>query len=358
MKRKILSLSILFSAAFALHAQTTQPNRLGQAGASYLLMNGTAQSSGLNGLNIGSADGIESAAVNPAGLSTVNSTEITFARTNWLMGTGVAINNIGFAQSLGEEGSKGVLGISINSMNLGKFNRTTVNQPDGDIGTFSPNATTLGISYGKKFTDHILVGATLRLLNESTTDLNAFGACFDVGVQYRAMENDKLKLGITLRNIGPSMRYGGQGLEYRAPVQVNNPYSNAVSVPTDKYELPSTLSLGGSYDVVSTEANKLSLTAGFISNSFYYNQLGAGFAYSYKEFLVLRASYMYERGIFGALGVTRFSAYTGLSGGATIQVPFKMNKKAETLSKLGIDFSYRTTNPFGGTMCIGAHVNL
>lgn len=358
MKRKILSLSILLSAVFALHAQTSQPNRLGQAGASYLLINGTAQSSGLNGLNFGSVDGIESAAINPAGLATTTGTEVTFAHTNWLIGTGVAVNNIGFAQALGEEGTKGIIGVSINSMNLGKFNRTTVNQPDGDIGTFSPNATTLGISYAKKFTDHILVGATVRMLTESTTDLNAFGACFDAGVQYRALDNDALKLGIALRNVGPSMKYGGQGLEYRAPIQVNNPYSSSLGIPTDKFELPSTLSLGGSYDIRANDANIISLTGGFISNSFYYNQIGAGAMYSYKEFFMIRASYLYENGIFGALGVKRFSAYTGFSGGVTFQVPFKASKKAENLSKLGVDFSYRTTNPFGGTMCIGAHVNL
>lgn len=360
MKRLLLTLTISTVLSLQLQAQTNQPNRLGQSGAGYLLMNGTANSSGFNGLNIGSVDGIESSVVNPAGLSTTQGTELTFAHTRWLIGTGIAINNIGFSQALGEEGTGGVIGISINSLNLGEFIRTTADQPDGDIGSFSPNMTTIGLSYAKKFTDHILVGATLRGMTESTNNLNAFGVCFDAGVQYRALENDALKLGIALRNVGPAMSYTGQGLEYRAPLNPNNPSLNsAVTIPTDKFELPSQLSLGGSYDIRANDNNTITMLAGFISNSYYYNQLGLGAQYKFKDIVAFRASYLYENGIWGDLGMTKFSAYTGLAAGATFQVPFKASKKSDRLSKLGIDFSYRTTiSSFGGTMSVGARVDL
>ncbi len=356
MKNKILLISILLiGTATSVFAQ---PDRIGQSGASELLMNTTAKSSGFNGINIGSSDGIESASVNPAGVATTMGTELVFSHTRWLIGTGISVNSIGLSQALGEEGSGGVLGINVNSLSLGKFYRTTTNQPDGNIGTFSPSYANIGVTYAKKFTDHIYVGATLRMISQATPDVTAFGACFDAGVQYRAMENDALKLGITLRNVGPSMKYSGQGLENRAPLQLTNPYNNAVAIPTDKFELPSLLTMGGSYDIHAGENNTISLLGGFISNAFYYNQIGAGFQYQFKNIVALRASYLYEKGITGELGVDRYSAYTGLAGGATFQVPFKASKKSDRNSLFGLDLSYRTSNPFGGTLSFGARVDL
>ena len=346
---------MLIASATAVFAQ---PSRVGQSGASELLMNTTAQGSGFNGINIGSSNGIESSQINPAGIATTKGTELVFAHTRWLIGTGISVNSVGFSQALGEEGSGGVIGISVNSLSLGKFYRTTTNQPDGNIGTFSPSYANIGVSYAKKFTDHIYVGATLRLISQATPDVSANGACFDAGVQYRALDDDKLKLGITLRNVGPAMKYSGQGLENRAPLELTNPYNNAVAIPTDKFELPSLLTMGGSYDIHAGDNNTVTLLGGFISNAFYYNQIGAGFQYKFKEIVVLRASYLYERGIFGDLGVDRYSAYTGFAGGATFQVPFKASKKSDRNSLFGLDMSYRTSNPFGGTASFGIRVDL
>lgn len=356
MKNKILLIGILLMGTAT--AVFAQPDRIGQSGASELLMNTTAKGSGFNGINIGSSDGIESASVNPAGVATTLGTELVFSHTRWLIGSGISVNSIGLSQALGEEGSGGVLGISVNSLSLGKFYRTTTDQPDGNIGTFSPSMANIGITYAKKFTDHIYVGATVRIISQATPDVNAFGGCFDAGVQYRALENDALKLGVTLRNVGPAMKFTGQGLEYRAPIQLTNPYNNAVTIPTDKFELPSLLTMGGSYDIAAGESNTITLLGGFISNAFYYNQLGAGVQYQFKQILALRASYLYEKGIFGDLGVSRYSAYTGFAGGATVQLPFKLSKMSTRNSIFGLDLSYRTSNPFGGTLSFGARVDL
>lgn len=355
MKNKLLSACFVLMAVATLQAQ---PNRVGQAGALELLMNTTAKSSGFNGLNIGSTDGIESASVNPAGVATTTGTEMVFAHTRWLIGTGISVNSFGLSQSLGAEGTGGVIGVSLNAIRLGEFVRTTVALPDGTMGTFSPAITNIGISYAKKFTEHILVGATIRLISQSTPDINANGACFDAGVQYRALENDALKIGVTLRNVGPAMKFSGSGLENRVNLEPNNPYNTGVVLPVDKFELPSILSMGASYDFRFGSKNTLTAMGGFISNAFYYNQLGAGLQYQYSEWVALRASFLYEKGIFGDMNVTRYSAYTGSAVGATFQIPFKASKKQENFSKFGLDLSYRTTNPFNGTFSIGARIDI
>lgn len=352
MKNKLLALGLVTLIAGAVSAQ---PNRIGQAGGTELLLSSSTVpvASGVNGMNFGSSSGIEANVINPAGLAAGAGTELLFAHTRLWMGSGMSATNIGFAQKLGESGS--TIGISLNSFSFGDFIRTTTTFPDGTMGKFNPSFMNFGVTYAKKFTEHIYVGATLRVLSESMPDANAIGTCFDAGVQYRALENDALKLGITLKNIGPTMRYQGQGLEYRVKINPANPYDNASAVNTDKIELPSILSMGGSYDFHLNDKNTLTLLGGFISNAYFYNQLGGGLEYKYGQYVALRGGFLYEKGITSES--TRYNAYTGLSAGASFQVPLK-NKKSDNESLMGVDIAYRTSGIWSGTLSFGARINL
>lgn len=350
----VLGTCLIFGTAFA------QPERVGQAGAMELMINSMPRSSAFNGIDIASIDGIEASQVNPAGIATTRTTELMFSHTFWLMGTDIRINSFGFSQALGTSGGK--LGLLVNSFSLGEFIRTTVDQPDGTLGTFSPTYLNIGLSYAQKFTERIHVGTTVRVISQSTPEVNANGIAFDAGIQYRTGIKDRLKLGISLRNVGPAMKFGGDGLANRVIFQGNNDYTTTVTLPTSKFELPTTLSMGGSYDFFLGSHNTISLLGGFISNSFYLNQFGAGLSYKYKQYVILRGSFLYEEGIFGDLGDTRYSAFTGAAAGATFQIPFKNGNVDEEgnseFSIFALDMSYRTTSPFDGTLVIGARIDL
>lgn len=336
-----------------------QPERVGQAGAQELLINTMPRSSGLNGIDISSSSGIESSLVNPAGVAKTTGTELLFSHALWLVGTDIRVNAFGFSQSLGESG---VLGLQVNSFSLGEFIRTTVDQPDGTLGTFSPTYLNLGLTYARKFTERIHVGFTTRVIHESTPEVVANGVAFDAGIQYRTGEKERLKLGIALRNVGPTMRFGGDGLAGRVPIETNNNYSSTINIPTAEFELPTSLSMGGSYDFFLGSSNIVAVTAGFISHSFYHNQGGLGLEYKYKEFVVLRGSFLYENGIFDEIYNGRYNAHTGFSTGATFQIPFdtgKMDYEGNTVfSTFSLDMSYRTSNPFGGTFVFGARIDI
>ena len=60
------------------------PQRAGQAGASELLINPWARSSGLGGSNIASIRGLEGIYSNVAGLAFTEKTELIFSQTSWL----------------------------------------------------------------------------------------------------------------------------------------------------------------------------------------------------------------------------------------------------------------------------------
>ncbi|MGB3077101.1 MAG: hypothetical protein WBB36_17385, partial [Chitinophagales bacterium] len=74
-------------------------DRQGEAGASELLINPWARSSGWDGLNTACIHGIEAINMNVAGLAFTRKTELVFAHTNWLGGTGISFNALGFAQT-------------------------------------------------------------------------------------------------------------------------------------------------------------------------------------------------------------------------------------------------------------------
>ncbi|MEO0899081.1 MAG: PorV/PorQ family protein [Bacteroidota bacterium] len=359
MKRYLL---LIFLTVFALVAAFAQPERVGQSGAAELLFNNVPRSSALNGVNIGSTEGIESSFVNPAGVGTTDGTELLFSHTRWLIGSDIRVNYFGISQSLGDD--KGTLGLAINAFNFGDIPRTTVAVPDGSLGTFRVTYLNLGLTYSKKFGDRIFVGTTVRVINESTPEVGATGVAFDAGIQYRAGKKDRIKLGIALRNVGPTMSFDGDGLTTRVLLRDDNDFTSTVALQGEEFELPALLSMGGSLDFFVGNSNTVTAEAAFISNSFYYNQGGLGLSYKYKDFVVLRGSFLYENGIFGeTVGVDgRFNAYTGLGAGATFQVPFKSGRRdlegKEVYSKFSLDMSYRTTNPFGGTLVLGARVDI
>lgn len=322
------------------------PDRAGSAGASQLLINPWAQSSGLANSNMASITGIESTFQNVAGLAFINKTEIQFTNTQYLVGSGIQINSFGLAQKVGE-GS--VIGLSVMSMSFGDIPITTTELPEGGIGNFRPNMSNIAVSYAKSFSQRIYGGITMRVISESIANVRAQGVAFDAGIRYVTGDNDRLKFGISLHNVGPPMRFGGDGLT--ASVRPDNgSFSLTVDQRSERYELPSMVNIGVAYDIITGEDVRLTGNGQFISNSFTRDQFGFGAEFAWTERVILRAGYLWEEGITD--DAMRMTAISGPGAGLTLQLP------AGESTVLGIDYAYRTTMPFGGIHSIGVHIEL
>jgi hypothetical protein len=169
---------------------------------------------------------------------------------------------------------------------------------------------------------------------------------------YVAGERNQAKFGIALRNLGPSMKFTGDGFSIKAFFQGND-YSMSVYERSENFELPTQLRIGASYDFLMAEIHRLTVAGNFTSNSFSKDQFTLGLEYGLKEYLMLHVAYTYENGI--TAGVTdpdRTNAYKGLSLGGTIEVPLsKKNNLA-----LGIDYAYQSTDNFKGTQAFGVRL--
>lgn len=346
----LLACSVIVSCTL-INLQAGNGDRAGQAGASELLINPWARSSGWGGCNVASVRGVESIFSNVAGLSFLKGTEVSFTHVQWLKGSETNVNTAGFATKIGEASA---LGVSLVAMDFGDIVETTVDLPEGGTGYFSPQFFNLAVSYSKSFSNSIHGGITFKIISESIADVKASGFAFDAGIQYITgwnADKDNLKFGITLKNVGSPMKYTGDGLSYRGDPPVESTYQITVEQRADRFELPSLVAIGAAYDWKLAENHKLTSAISFTSNSFTNDQYALGLEYSFKKLFSIRGGYVYEKNVTKV--EETLTASKGLCGGVTVEVPLGKGGKS-----LGLDYSYRTTEFFDGTQSFGLRFSL
>ncbi|WP_317899970.1 PorV/PorQ family protein [Aurantibacillus circumpalustris] len=356
MKINLKYLAIPVSLALGLSVNAGNPERTGQAGASQLLINPFARNTGMAGSNSARVRGLEAQFLNVAGTAYTRKTEVLFNRSNWLQGTDIFINTFGITQGIGETGT---IGLGVVAINAGKIPITTEEQPEGGLGTYSPSFYNISLSYAKMFSDNIFGGVNFKLVNEQIPNAAAHGLAIDAGIQYHTGKYDQVHFGIALRNWGPKMSYVGDGLSRQAvATSINGSYELTVNNRSAGFELPTMVNIGASYDFYLTKdstgllkQHRLSIHGNFTSNSFSYDNGMVGLEYAWKEMLMFRVGSFVEKNMFN--DDQRRNAFTGPSAGLTFEVPFNEKK-----STIGLDYSYRFSNPFGGTHSFGLRLNL
>jgi hypothetical protein len=325
-------------------------DRVGSAGASQLLINPWTRGIALGDAGVASSTGLEATFSNIAGLAFTDKTQIKFNRTNWLGTAGIALNSAGLAQRISESS---VISVSVQAMNFGDIMVTTVNNPEGGMGTFSPRMNVFNVGYARSFSSSIYGGINFKVLSENISNLKSTGIAIDAGIRYVTGEQDQIKFGIALKNVGPVMKYKGDGLS----TEIN--YLNDGNIATLEqrsatYELPSLLNIGGSYDFIFSDNSKLTACGAFTANSFQRDQYRLGLDYGMiteKAAFNLRAGYVYEKHLLST--ENRSNALTGFTAGFSVDALVGKNK-----SGLGLEYAMRTAGQFGIIHTFGISINL
>jgi hypothetical protein len=144
---------LLFSVSvLSLNAFAGNDTKRGQGGATELLVNPWARSSGMANSILAGVNGVEAMNLNVAGTSYTTGTDIMFASTRYLSGSDINITALGLTTKVSEFG---VMGISFTGWSLGDFMETRFDQPEGTGATFSPNIFNIGLSYSQQFSEKI-----------------------------------------------------------------------------------------------------------------------------------------------------------------------------------------------------------
>jgi hypothetical protein len=365
-------------------------DRSGQAGASHLLIDPWARTTGLAGAGVAEVRGLESVFTNVAGMTSVRKTEISFNRTQYLVGSGanIALNSFGIAQHLGKNKDFGVIGVTFFSQSFGDIMVTTTEQPEGGLGTFSPTLTYIGLHYAKSFNNFIKGGISIKVINERISDSKATGFAIDAGVQYVTGKFENFKIGVTLKNIGLPMSYKGDGLSVRARIPSQD-FEQTLESRSAEFEMPSLLSIGISYDLLFFGADyaeyskedlaaegltrddaehRITFAGAFTANSYTRDVFSLGIEYGFRNIFMVRAGYslesiskgaaddMYET---AAILFNSESFFAGPAVGATAVIPLTKERVKKTVGpRIYLDYGYRFTNKWRGNHYMGVKITL
>ncbi len=317
-------------------------DRTGQAGASELLINPWASSTGIFGANTANVAGAEAMKSNIAGLAFVEKTDIGISYNAYLKSTGISIYNLAFAQRLG---NAGVVGFNIMSVDYGEIMVTDYNHPTGGVGSYKPAFYNIQLGFAKEFSHSIHAGVAATIVSEKITNAGAMGAAFEAGVQYVTGIQDNFHFGVTLRNVGTNMKFTGPGFSFDSETPELG-YDLSRQTPSERFELPTYLNIAAAYDFYldgkhlakedDQPKHRLSVMAGFTSNSFNNDFIHGGLEYSFRDMFMVRGGYRYEKDIANDALATTF--YTGFAAGATV-----MTRLGENGPRVGIDYSFRPT---------------
>jgi hypothetical protein len=334
----ILLMAIALSILLVGQVFAGNDGRRGTAGATELLIpvgsRGTALSGSINAL----VSGVEALHWNPAGIARSAPTEAMFSSLNYI--ADIKLNYFGVVANFGDLGA---FALSMRSLDFGDIPITTVDNPEGTGGNFSPSYLTFALSYSHEFTDRIYGGVTAKLVTEKIVRSTASGYAFDVGVQY--LSTTGIKLGVALKNLGFGMQYDGPDLEYftTIPGQEQGARTRALRLPSAAFEFPSTLEIGVGYEYTVGDQHVLAVMGNFQNANFAGDQFSAGVEYTFEKMLFLRGGIMQSQ--------NQDENIFGPTFGFGVNVPVGG-------ANLGFDYAYRTTDFFNGSQWFTIKVGL
>ena len=280
--KQSLTIVLILSMTVGLYAGSK--SRRGTAGAQELMIPMGSRGTAMSGAYVAGLSGIEAAAWNVAGLANISGNgEAMFSRNEWIADLGLTYGAV--AAKLGNN----VFGMSLKSVDFGDIDVTTSEEPDGTGATYSPNYLTLSFMYGRKVTDRILFGSSMKLVSEQIMRVNAFGIALDAGVQYRT--GTGLQLGASIRNLGLNMRFDGSDLE-----ELHQPDDTEPGTPVEprrivlqEFELPTTIELGVGYGPIDLGPAKATFAGSFLNNNFSFDEIRLGIELTLMNMFSVRA---------------------------------------------------------------------
>ncbi|MEK7251430.1 MAG: PorV/PorQ family protein, partial [Bacteroidota bacterium] len=172
---------------------------------------------------------------------------------------------------------------------------TNEDNPDGTGQIINPTIVNLGLTYSRLLTDRISVGATATLISERFDRVSASGFAFSAGVQYSGLANvNGLSVGVAVKNIGPQMKFDGDGLLRQGIVNDVLRPGSFYKVEAASFELPSTIEIGLAYNYTMTDDNYLTLNGVFQNNNFDADKYKVGVEYNYANTFFVRGGYNFS----------------------------------------------------------------
>jgi hypothetical protein len=251
--KRVFILAAVF-AAWAAHgsAETT--------GASFLKIGAGARALGMGSAFTAAADDATALFWNPAGLAGLSSRQVTAMHTDWI--TDVRFDHLAYAHPLAGRGT--TIGLGVAHLSQGRLDSRDENR--ASRGTFHARdaAVTLGLSRAVR--PGTQLGANVKYIDQQIEREKAAGWAVDLGGLQQVSKT--ISLGLSVQNLGPSMRFVEEG--YRLPLSVTggaswrltHAFVTDVDVRHLVYEKKTSVSVGTEFWVM----NRIALRSGYLSS--------------------------------------------------------------------------------------------
>ncbi len=243
------------------------------------------------------ADDINSIHWNPAGLSSLNAREIGATHAEWLLDTKYDFIGLGLPMK------NAALGFGIVRLDHGSLQGRGLNRQS--MGSFDAYDQVFSIAAGGRLNNGLQVGGGIKYLQSQIGGDKASSFAVDLGI-IRKLRSLPVSLGLSLRNLGPGMKFISQ----RDPLPLSVTagfachvipgFNLSMDVKRLVYEKVTNVSFGTEYSVFSN----LTLRSGYLS-SISDSGLGAGVGLN-----VLGTQFDYAVTPFGELGSAHRVSFT------------------------------------------------
>ena len=284
-------------------AQETEENSgVGTTSAEFLLLG-----AGARGMALGPAFGalvrdVESLYYNPAGLPLMEGPEAMFTMMPYFADTDYMWAGVAAPISDGQFG----IGLSISNFGFNDQRVTSEADPEGEEGlTYDVSETALGLSFAYAFIDRFTGGATLKYISSQLGQTDASGFGVDVGTNFHTEWNGRpIAMSFVIQNLSTTLKHSGAGLsqdvfpeDEQVPSAPVDPFE--AQFQANEWQMPIVFRVGVAYDVVSTDANRVSLLGQFSEMNNNNPMFGFGGEYGWTPVdlpvtAALRGSYEYQ----------------------------------------------------------------
>lgn len=188
-------------------------SKVGTSSAQFLKFPVDARTAALGGTHSGIYGDVASLHWNPAGIAAVDRLSIAFSYLDLYVG--IKHSFLGVVAKMGRNHTLGFSAIVLDS---GEIEQTTVAQPDGTGALFRVRNYAFGLSYARYVTEWVMLGSTVKYIQEDLWHETARGVAFDIG---SVLETGILgmKLGMNISNFGTDLKLEGEDLRFHLDVE-------------------------------------------------------------------------------------------------------------------------------------------
>ncbi len=317
---------LLASLAIWPGAANAQQDKIAQTGMKFLGLSPSPRAAALGDAMAAMEGDSQNLFYNPAGMAWQRSAvSASMATTQWIADIEFYAGSLSFRPA---GGRFGVFGLSFMSVDFGEIEETIRFDNDQgflDVGTFNPMSWAFGFGYARPLSDRFSVGGQVKYamesLAESIVGYDTAGNGTDGEDEYVRADNSA---GVYAFDFGVLYKTGFRSLNFA--VEARN-FSQEISYEEESFQLPLTLSIGVSMDVMDlleasetpaqgrkTHALRIALNASNPRD--FSEQVKVGGEYTFLQTFSLRAGYVFPadvQGVTFGVGVHRLFGNRGFA---------------------------------------------